>query len=305
MSITLDNASVNDACISLLLSSLSESSKLLCDGKLFHVRCASHILNLIVQDGLRTIDIVIHSVRRSVKKVRGSPSRRQKFEECIQQVGLENKKWVSLDVPTRWNSTYLMLESALEFKRAFSSLIMLDPSFNCVPTPDEWDKAKVVCKFLKHFYSATNIVSGTKYPTSNLYFHEMWKIKVLLDEEANSSHVFISSMALGMQEKFNKYWKDCNFILAIPLILDPRYKLMYFRYCFPKMYGDATEKHVTVIENVFRQLFADYLTKTQLKSRPSTSDHIPTNSNGASHDLDMVRGWDQFICQQNTQRSKS
>ncbi|CAA0807474.1 Zinc finger BED domain-containing protein DAYSLEEPER, partial [Striga hermonthica] len=43
--------------------------------------------------------------------------RMKKFEECVKAVGIERGVGLRLDVPTRWNSTYLMLESAIEYKR--------------------------------------------------------------------------------------------------------------------------------------------------------------------------------------------
>ncbi|KAF7822111.1 putative AC transposase [Senna tora] len=52
--ITLDNCSTNDSLVSSLLVKL-DSSSLILDGQLFHMRCCAHILNLIVQDGLSVI----------------------------------------------------------------------------------------------------------------------------------------------------------------------------------------------------------------------------------------------------------
>lgn len=89
MSLTLDNASVNDACIPVLLSSLSQSSKLFYDkNKLSHVHCAPQIFNLIIHDGQSTIGVIIQSVRMSVKNVRRSPFLRQKIKVYIQQVSM-------------------------------------------------------------------------------------------------------------------------------------------------------------------------------------------------------------------------
>ncbi|PHT31932.1 hypothetical protein CQW23_28269 [Capsicum baccatum] len=45
------------------------------DGKHLYVRCMTHILNLIVQDGLKEIDPSIKRVRQMVKYVRSSPAR--------------------------------------------------------------------------------------------------------------------------------------------------------------------------------------------------------------------------------------
>jgi hypothetical protein len=37
---------------------------------------------------------------------------------------LRRKSWLSMDVPTRWNSTYLMLEAAEKFERAFDRMVI-------------------------------------------------------------------------------------------------------------------------------------------------------------------------------------
>ena len=62
-SITLDNASANKSMMDLLQENLLAKSMLHCNGDLFHVCCAAHVLNLIVKDGLEVIDGVINDIR--------------------------------------------------------------------------------------------------------------------------------------------------------------------------------------------------------------------------------------------------
>ena len=52
-SFTLDNASANDVFVKLLKNQLSLKDSLLSDSTFFHVQCCAHILNLIVQEGLK------------------------------------------------------------------------------------------------------------------------------------------------------------------------------------------------------------------------------------------------------------
>ena len=47
--LTLDNCSKNDAMVEKLLGTLTTSSLIL-KGRLFHMRCCAHIINLIGQD---------------------------------------------------------------------------------------------------------------------------------------------------------------------------------------------------------------------------------------------------------------
>lgn len=63
--VTVGNCTTNDAMIKLLLEKLSIDS-LLIGGRLLHMRCSAHILNLIVKDGLDVIGDAIDKVRDSV-----------------------------------------------------------------------------------------------------------------------------------------------------------------------------------------------------------------------------------------------
>ena len=77
--ITLDNVSYNDTLVSHLKRHHSFRPYLPYGGEFFHVRCGAHILNLIVQDGLKVINEVVYNLRESVKYVRSSDHRKLRF----------------------------------------------------------------------------------------------------------------------------------------------------------------------------------------------------------------------------------
>ena len=56
-------AKYNDSCLRILKDTLLRNKKWVLEGKLFHIRCAAHILNLLVLDGLTEIKSVIENVR--------------------------------------------------------------------------------------------------------------------------------------------------------------------------------------------------------------------------------------------------
>jgi hypothetical protein len=140
-SITLDNASANDLCVVNLKPKLNMKKALPCDGELFHMRFCAHILNLIVQDGLKEITGAIQKIRDSVKYFRGSQMRKQSFLQAVNQMSLDSNNGLKQDVQTRWNSTYLMLESAIHYRCAFAYLEMIDKNYMFCPNVLEWEKS--------------------------------------------------------------------------------------------------------------------------------------------------------------------
>jgi hypothetical protein len=131
-----------------------------------------------VKAGLQVVEPVVENICESVKYIRSSVSRKQMFKEIITEEGITCKKKPFLDIVTRWNSTLSMLKTTLEYIVAFDKLKDQDQKYTYAPLPEEWEKAEVLCRLLTVFKDATKVISGTQYPTSNLYFHHMWKIKL-------------------------------------------------------------------------------------------------------------------------------
>jgi hypothetical protein len=255
--ITLDNASSNNNFVSALRENLVAKHLLLGEGKMFHCRCAAHVLNLIVQEGLLAMSGAVTSIRDSVKYVKSSQGRKQRFEKMIREVGISCDKRPPLDVVTRWNSTYHILKCALEYERAFEALTHEDIHYVHEPLVEKWQMAKKLCDILKLFSDATELLSGSKYPTSSLYFDQIWEIKLLLEKESTNSDVLIRAMIYEMKEKFQKYW-DLSFLqICVPVILDPRFKLGYLKFRLRQGFGNE-EQYFPTIENTFKELFNEY-----------------------------------------------
>ncbi|KAK2641027.1 hypothetical protein Ddye_022790 [Dipteronia dyeriana] len=155
--ITVDNATANTTAIGYVirkLNSWQDDGEVL-GGKYLHVRCCAHILNLIVGDGLKDLHDSIVAIRNAVKFVKSSPSRLERFKKAVAHENIGTKGLVVLDVPTRWNSTYLMLESAVKLRKAFERLGEEDIQYVNYfrddendhkrigpPNFDDWDNAK-------------------------------------------------------------------------------------------------------------------------------------------------------------------
>ncbi|KAG2696536.1 hypothetical protein I3760_07G062900 [Carya illinoinensis] len=170
--ITVDNARYNDVALRVLKDVFSLKKKLSIGGQLFHVRCCAHITNLLAKDGLSEIGEIVDS-------------RIKQFSDIAKQLQLPSKK-LFLDVPTRWNSTYLMLAAALEFREVFSRYEDRDQGFNYVPR--------------------------TEYPTANLFLPEVWIIKEVLNKKSLDLNDYIRAMVVKMNTKFDKYWGELIYL---------------------------------------------------------------------------------------------
>lgn len=243
LSVTLDNASSNDVSIQTLKRLLSIRNGAVLNGEYLHMRCAAHILNLIVKDGLQDYNVHISRVRAAVKYVRSSPSRYHRFKECVALVKIASKSIPCLDVETRWNSTYLMLASAVTFKTAFemvfetmnkNQLKELD-----MPKEEDWNYVANFLPFLKIFYDTTISLSGSFYVTGESYLRHIMGLKAFIVRMSTNSNPSISSVAKNMKSKYEKYFSNVNnmnLLMFIVVVLDPRYKLADLHILIEKSY---------------------------------------------------------------------
>ena len=265
--ITLDNATCNDVAVSYLGKRLKSKNALVGDGSFFHMRCAAHILNLVVRDGQKDHELAIESVREAVRFVRSSPQRALKFKECIEIVGITCKRKLGLDVSTRWNSTYLMLDAAEKFQAAFEKLEDEDPGYmeffnlSGPPCSIDWEKSRAFVIFLKTFYDATKLFSSSQEVSLHSAFHNLSEILCKLQEASLNMNTYVAPMVSNMKTKFDKYWGDVekvNHFLFFGVIFDPRFKFSYVEWSFNDMHGDGSPIAKKSIECVKKSLFTLY-----------------------------------------------
>ncbi|KAL9426901.1 hypothetical protein AB3S75_033641 [Citrus x aurantiifolia] len=107
-----------------------------------------------------------------------------------------------------------------------------------------------------------------------------------------------------MIEKFEKYWSDFCTILAIAVILDPRYKMTFIEFAYSKAYGQNSEELKHVRDKLF-SIFGEYNLITPSSSTTSVLTQMSDVGSSAGRNdnsqstlnqrtMDMFKEFDDF-----------
>ncbi|PIA52963.1 hypothetical protein AQUCO_01000667v1 [Aquilegia coerulea] len=215
----LDNASSNNTAFGILKTTLLG---LPLNGRLSHVRCCCHILNLIVKDGLSDDGFKgsIFHIKEKLGFIFNSTQRYQHFREACIVAGLTPRR-LPTDVKHRWNSTYTMLDEALPYyniiKAYLKDRICLEPVLD-----SDWLLAGMLRDFLHVFVKATEYFSGAYYTTSNSVINHLYAISVTFQKYRYVEQFM--GLVKSMETNFLKYWGKTPTLFGIAYILDPRAK---------------------------------------------------------------------------------
>jgi hypothetical protein len=130
-----------------------------------HLPCFAHSLNLVVHNSINS-DKELCAVQTKCKNVishfHRSVKSTEKLAEVQRQLSLPEHK-LKQDVPTRWNSTYIMLERIFEqFDAITTALCLLNHNDLCLQAKDK-HTISAALDLLKPFFEATEEISGEEY----------------------------------------------------------------------------------------------------------------------------------------------
>ncbi|XP_074294091.1 zinc finger BED domain-containing protein RICESLEEPER 2-like [Silene latifolia] len=221
--LTVDNASSNDTACVELKRLLQKKPNTFGKGIYLQMRCVAHIINLIVWDGLNKNKKSINKVRYAVKFVKSSPARLEFFKDVAKKY-TKCELSLSMDVPTRWNFTYTMLETTLNYKDVFPDVNVpinpidhelgtnsddVDEFGNPIdykvehygaPSDFDWTIIQALVTFLKEFKCLTDQVSGSLYVTSNTSFFIIARALRQLKTWNNSKDEDFKAMSTAMKK---------------------------------------------------------------------------------------------------------
>jgi hypothetical protein len=185
-----------------------------------------------------------------------------KFKECIKCEKIQCTKTVSLDVQTRWNSTYLMLSVAEKYQKTFIRLGEEDSNHFVVPSYDEWENAREFVTFFKPFYEATLKFSSSIHVTSNAYFIQLCIIIKTLSDGCMNCNPILNAVSWDIKKNYEKYWRimeNVNLLLYVAHVLDSLTKLKALQYYLVKCSGLEWAKQIeTNVKDLFNRLWEQY-----------------------------------------------
>ncbi|GJT09542.1 zinc finger BED domain-containing protein RICESLEEPER 2 [Tanacetum coccineum] len=204
MTISVDNASMNDKALNFLIERLPNIYD---GGKHFQIRCFAHILNLIVKKGLTELDDSVQHVTKTVRYIKNSTQRISKFKKCIEDSEITIKRFLFSDCATRWNSTFDMLKVANELKDAFYKYDIRNSEYRSdlekVHKAVDFRTCAGFVEFLEKFKVKTKSMSASTKPLAHLFFGEILDIDTHL-RKWQAKPAF-KVMATKMRSKYEKY----------------------------------------------------------------------------------------------------
>lgn len=118
--------------------------------------------------------------------------------------------------------------------------------------------------------------------------------KMCLDADEKKKNMFLS-----MKETYDKYWDNLdsiNFVMHVAIVLDPRYKFHYFKFCLGYIYGKDLPKSREVLDRVTKtlnELFNHYKMKADKAKSQNTTVSSSSSSDGIIFDLEA--GYAEYL----------
>ncbi|KAI2645091.1 Zinc finger BED domain-containing protein 4 [Labeo rohita] len=172
--------------------------------------CFAHTLQLVVNEGLLSQRSVSDAIAIDIQlQMQMQPKRLQQ------------------DVKTRWNSTYLMIQSLLEQKRVLGAYIA-DSDLPSTLTVNQWALLEKTSIVLAPFEELTRKVSSATASTADV-IPAVTVLKRILAKEGDAD-TGIKTMKKTLLEAVNRRFDSVEDepLYALATLLDPRYKDRYF-----------------------------------------------------------------------------
>ncbi|CAB4424695.1 unnamed protein product [Rhizophagus irregularis] len=225
LALTTDNASSMVSCDKFIVEELENEFRNL---DFAHYRCAAHVLNLAVGNGLNLICESVKKVRSLMSYIKTFQPVRDSLKALCEVKGI-NYLAPELDVATRWNSTFYMLEKWKRMEPALN-LLAADDSNVRQRYLNDFDRVKIddTMVLLSLIERATRLLSASSYPTHGDIRFIFLGIQEHLSRYISDESFSQSTVANAIYQKLSDYWPIMSESSQISSLLDPRVKFSAF-----------------------------------------------------------------------------
>lgn len=193
------------------------------------MQCFGHNIDLIVNEAIksqRMVQNLLSIARKICERVHRSAKAKEKLAELQKVYQLPENQLVQ-DVPSKWKTSYFMLERLVEQKKAIDEM-SIECNFRELISCDQWEVMQSVCNALKPFVVACREMSnrtatlGQVIPLIHILNR---KIDMLFDETMGIDNM-LKSLKEALVTRMSPTLHDPRYIWAT--MLDPRYKTSLF-----------------------------------------------------------------------------
>lgn len=193
------------------------------------MQCFGHTIDLIVSEAIksqRMVQNLLSIARKICERVHRSAQAKEKLAELQRTHQLPENQLIQ-DVPSKWRTSFFMLERLVEQKQAIDEM-SIECNFREIISCDQWEVMLSVCNALKPFEVACREMSnhtatlGQVIPLIHILTR---KIDMLFDETVGIDNM-LKSLKEAMVSKMSATLHDPRYTWAT--MLDPRYKTSLF-----------------------------------------------------------------------------
>ena len=170
-----------------------------------------------IGDAQSLINSVLKKCRALISMIKNSTIITPFFD--IERKRKNVKRNLCYDVKTRWNSTFLMIDSLIALREVLETLFYHKHELNIKPkqinklinlelTNDDWMMLSTLHSVLKPFFHATKTMSGRQYPSIGIAFNLLVRLKHFLQRQEKKEGVMLKRLKYLLLAQFESYFES-------------------------------------------------------------------------------------------------